>query len=56
MIIDPRFGWGAPVIARTKVPVEAVVGMWRAGEPSDVVADEYGLIIDEVEQVIRVAA
>ncbi|MGW0434930.1 DUF433 domain-containing protein [Micromonospora sp. NPDC003197] len=56
VIIDPRFGWGAPVIARTKVPVDAVVGMWRAGESSDVVADEYGLTVDEVETVVRVAA
>jgi uncharacterized protein (DUF433 family) len=56
VVIDPRFGWGAPVVARTKVPVDAVVGMWRAGEPSDVVADEYGLTVDEVEALIRVAA
>ncbi|QOC91417.1 DUF433 domain-containing protein [Micromonospora craniellae] len=56
VIIDPRFGWGAPVVARTKVPVEAVVGMWRAGESSEVVADEYGLTVDEVEAVVRVAA
>ncbi|BCJ56788.1 DUF433 domain-containing protein [Micromonospora endophytica] len=56
VVIDPRFGWGAPVVARTKVPVEAVVGMWRAGEPSEVVADEYGLTVDEVEAVVRVAA
>jgi len=56
VVIDPRFGWGAPVIARTKVPVDAVVGMWRAGESSDVVADEYGLTVGEVEAVVRVAA
>ncbi|MFG1804420.1 DUF433 domain-containing protein [Micromonospora carbonacea] len=56
VVIDPRFGWGAPVVARTKVPVEAVVGMWRAGESSETVADEYGLTVDEVEAVVRVAA
>jgi uncharacterized protein (DUF433 family) len=56
VIIDPRFGWGAPVLERTKVPVDAVVGMWRAGEPVDVVADEYGLTRDEVEAITRAAA
>ncbi|MDI5939221.1 MULTISPECIES: DUF433 domain-containing protein [Micromonospora] len=56
VVIDPRFGWGAPVVARNKVPVEAVVGMWRAGESSETVADEYGLTVDEVEAVVRVAA
>ncbi len=55
VIIDPRFGWGAPVLASTKVPVEAVVGLWQAGEPLETVAEEYGLTRDEVEAVCRVA-
>jgi uncharacterized protein (DUF433 family) len=56
VIIDPRFGWGAPVLERTKVPVDAVVGLWRAGEPIDVIADEYELTADEVDAITRSAA
>lgn len=56
VVIDPQYSWGAPVIARSKVPVDAVVGMWRAGESVDVVADEYGLTVAEVEAVVSVAA
>ncbi|WP_433051439.1 DUF433 domain-containing protein [Dactylosporangium sp. CS-033363] len=55
VIIDPRFGWGAPVLERTKVPVDAVVGLWRAGEPIALIADEYELTTDEVDAITRAA-
>lgn len=56
VVIDPRFAWGAPIVESAKVPVAAVLGMWRAGEPLDVVADEYGLSVEQVKALVRVAA
>jgi uncharacterized protein (DUF433 family) len=56
VVIDPRFAWGAPVVEPARVPVTAVLGMWRAGEPLDVVADEYGLSVEQVKALVRVAA
>ncbi len=56
VVIDPRFAWGAPIVIPAQVPVDAVLGMWRAGEQPDAVADEYGLTVDQVEALIRVAA
>lgn len=56
VVIDPRFAWGAPIIEPAKVTVETVLGMWRAGEKPDVVADEYGLSVEQVQAIIRVAA
>lgn len=56
VIIDPRFAWGAPIVEPARVPVDAVLGMWRAGERPDVVADEYGLTVEQVEALVRVAA
>jgi uncharacterized protein (DUF433 family) len=56
VIIDPRFGWGAPVLAKSKVPVEAMVSPWRTGEPISAVAEEYDLPADVVENVLRQAA
>lgn len=56
VVIDPRFAWGAPIVQSVKVPVAAVLGMWRAGESVDVVADEYGLSVEQVEALVRVAA
>lgn len=55
VIIDPRFGWGAPVVASNKVQVDAIVGLWQAGEPLEVVGDEFGLSRDEVEAILRAA-
>jgi len=56
VVIDPRFGWGAPVVESTKVPVDAIVRLWRAGETLDAVATEYGLTRDVTETICRVAA
>lgn len=56
VIIDPRFSWGRPVIEASKVPVAAVVDLWHSGEPMDVVAEEFNLSRDVVEDICRVAA
>ena len=56
VVIDPRSAWGAPIVEPARVPVTAVLGMWKAGEPSDVVADEYGLTVEQVRALVRVAA
>lgn len=56
VVIDPRFGWGAPVLARSKVPVDAVLALWRSGEPMSAVAQEFGLTQDVIEHVLRTAA
>lgn len=55
VIIDPRFGWGDPVVERNRVPVRAVVDLFSAGESMDTVADEYGLSRSEVEALFQVA-
>lgn len=56
VIIDPRFAWGAPVIEESRTPVDEIVGLWRAGDSIDGIAEEFGLTADEVENVLRVAA
>ncbi|MGW3428734.1 DUF433 domain-containing protein [Streptomyces melanosporofaciens] len=55
VIIDPRFGWGAPVVAENRVQVDAIVSLWEAGESLEAVADEYGLTRDQVEAICRIA-
>lgn len=53
VMVDPRFGWGAPVLERNKVPVRAVLDLWASGEPLSVVADEYGISVVEAEEICR---
>ncbi|MGH3858030.1 DUF433 domain-containing protein [Actinokineospora sp.] len=55
VIIDPRFGWGTPVVQSTKVPVDAVVDLWLAGEPLEAVAYEYDMTREQVEAICRTA-
>ncbi|CAN5291159.1 hypothetical protein BH09ACT12_BH09ACT12_05440 [soil metagenome] len=56
VIIDPRFGWGAPVLGHSKVRVEDLVSLWRSGESFSVIAEEYDLAVDVVEDVFHRAA
>jgi uncharacterized protein (DUF433 family) len=56
VIIDPRFGWGAPVLGKSKVKVEDLVSLWRNGERFASIAEEYDLSVDVVEDVLRRAA
>jgi uncharacterized protein (DUF433 family) len=51
--IDPRRGFGQPIIARRGVRVEDVVDRLLAGEPRAVVADDFGLEPAEVEAAAR---
>lgn len=55
VVIDPRFAWGEPFLEATKTPVTSIVQLWRSGEPMDVVATEFDLPRDTVEQICRVA-
>lgn len=55
VIVDPRFGWGAPVIESNHVPVDAVVDMWLAGDSLEEVAFEYDLTAEQAESICRAA-
>lgn len=46
--MDPRYASGRMRFTRTGVPLFAVTGLLEAGDPPEVVADEYGLTLDEV--------
>lgn len=54
VIIDPRFGWGSPVVEANRVPVDAVADLWLAGESIHAVAYEYDLNDEQVEAICRV--
>lgn len=52
--VDPDHAFGRPRFSRGGSSVEAVIDLFRAGEPVDAVAEEFGLSRDEVEDAIRV--
>jgi len=53
VILDPRFGWGSPVVASNKVPLHAIMGLWRAGERIAEIAENFRMDPAEVERVIQ---
>lgn len=55
VVIDPRFGHGAPVTQENRVPVDAIVEMWLAGDSLKDVAYEYDLAPEQVEAICRAA-
>ncbi len=53
MILDPRFGWGRPVVEENNVPLSAILDLWHAGEAMRTIADEFEMNRDEVERLIQ---
>lgn len=53
VIIDPRFAFGQPVFAASKVRVRDVVDAFVAGESMETISHEYGISVEEVEAAIR---
>ncbi len=53
VILDPRFGWGRPVVEENNVPLSAILDLWHAGEAMRTIADEFEMNRDEVERLIQ---
>lgn len=55
VVADPARGFGQPIFATGGARVEDVLSLFRAGEPLDVVSDEYGVPLENLEDVVRAA-
>jgi uncharacterized protein (DUF433 family) len=55
VVVDPDHAFGRPRFARGGAGLDSVIDLFRAGEPVDTVAAEFGLTRDEVEDAIRVS-
>lgn len=55
VVVDPDRGFGQPVFARGGARLEDALALFRAGEPLDVVAEEYGVPRTELEDAVRIA-
>lgn len=48
LVIDPAVAFGAPIIASTGTPVDAVAALYAAGETAEAVQADYGLTRHEL--------
>lgn len=55
VVIDPEVSSGRPVVNGTGVMAEIIVGRFNTGEGISSIADDYGLEVAQVEEVIRYA-
>ena len=55
VVIDPAISSGRPVVNGTGVMTDIIVGRFNSGEGIESLADDYGLKVAQVEEVIRYA-
>ncbi|HND33242.1 MAG TPA: DUF433 domain-containing protein [Myxococcota bacterium] len=53
VVIDPRISFGRPVVAGTGVPTEVVAGRFRAGESPAEIAEDFGILEEDVLESLR---
>jgi uncharacterized protein (DUF433 family) len=53
IVIDPRRGFGQPVIAGTGIQARIIAERYRAGESIAALAKDYALAVDKIEDAIR---
>jgi uncharacterized protein (DUF433 family) len=53
VVIDPHISYGRPVLVGTGIPTAVVAERYKAGEPIDELAEDYGRSRKEIEEAIR---
>lgn len=53
VVIDPRFGFGRPVLDGRGVRTEVIVERFQAGETMASLTEDYGLPVGVIEDIIR---
>ncbi|WP_437733094.1 DUF433 domain-containing protein [Sorangium sp. So ce1335] len=53
IVVDPRRGFGQPVITGTGIEARIVTERYRAGESVLLLANDYGVDVEEIEDAIR---
>lgn len=56
VVVDPRRAFGAPIFERGGSKIDDVLERFWAGESLDDVSAEFGVPVDELEDVLRVAS
>jgi uncharacterized protein (DUF433 family) len=53
IVVDPAIAFGAPVIAGTGIATSVVAGRMRAGETIELIAADYGITGEQVQDAVR---
>jgi uncharacterized protein (DUF433 family) len=55
VVVDPHVAFGLPIVVHGGARVEDLVDRFLAGDTIDYIADDFGVPVAEVEDIIRVA-
>lgn len=55
VVVDPTRGFGQPIFSEGGARLDDALAMFRAGEPLEVVAAEFGVSREHLEDTVRVA-
>lgn len=55
VVVDAERGFGQPIFARGGARLDDALDLFRAGEPLEVVAAEYGMPSEHLEDAVRIA-
>ena len=53
VVIDPRYSFGRPVLAKSHIATEVIFDRYQAGESIDDLAEDYGCEKLEIEEAVR---
>jgi uncharacterized protein (DUF433 family) len=53
IVIDPRYSFGRPVLAKSHISTEVIFDRYSAGESHDELAEDYGCEKLDIEEAIR---
>ncbi len=53
VVIDPRFGFGRPVLDGTGIRTDVLIERFSAGEKLEALAEDYGRPKEDLEEVLR---
>jgi uncharacterized protein (DUF433 family) len=56
VLVDPDYGFGLPVVAGSGVRTEIVWEQFHAGQDFEVIASDFGLTLEQVQDAIRFEA
>jgi uncharacterized protein (DUF433 family) len=53
IVVDPRFNFGRPCLARRSISTTIIARRYKAGESGEELADDYKCTRDEIDEAIR---
>jgi uncharacterized protein (DUF433 family) len=56
VVVDPRRAFGRPTVAGTSIPVQTIKERFEAGDSTALLAKDYRLPVEQIEEALRAAS